>query len=84
MYIRYQVYWEGYRSHMNRTDPSSFIKQIKFLYDIHSNAKGLSIYVINDKAEEIYDGPLNKIVIDGLTVNLNEKIHNNDNKGEEE
>lgn len=76
MYIRYQVYWEGYRSYMNRTDPSSFIKQIKFLYDMHSNAKGLSIYVINDKAEEIYDGPLNKIVIDGLAVNLN---HNNDN-----
>lgn len=43
---------------------------------MHSNAKGLSIYVINDKAEEIYDGPLNKIVIDGLAVNLN---HNNDN-----
>lgn len=83
MYIRYQVYWEGYRSYMNRTDPSSFIKQIKFLYDVHSNAEGLSIYVINDKAEEIYDGPLNKIVIDGLTVNLNEKIHNNDNKEEE-
>lgn len=82
MYIRYQVYWEGYRSYMNRTDPSSFIKQIKFLHDMHSNAKGLSIYVINEKAEEIYDGPLNKIVIDGLTVNL--KIHNNDNKGEEE
>jgi hypothetical protein len=79
MYIRYQVYWEGYRSYMNRTDPSSFIKQIKFLYDMHSNAKGLSIYVINDKAEEIYDGPLNKIVIDGLAVNLNEKIQNNDN-----
>jgi hypothetical protein len=76
MYIRYQVYWEGYRSYMNRTDPSSFIKQIKFLYDMHSNAEGLSIYVINDKAEEIYDGPLNKIVIDGLAVNLN---HNNDN-----
>lgn len=83
MYIRYQVYWEGYRSYMNRTDPSSFIKQIKFLYDMHSNAEGLSIYVINDKAEEIYDGPLNKIVIDGLAVNLNEKIHNNDNKEEE-
>lgn len=81
MYIRYQVYWEGYRSQMNRTDPSSFIKQIKFLYDMHSNAKGLSIYVINDKAEEIYDGPLNKIVIDGLAVNM--KIHNNDNKEEE-
>jgi hypothetical protein len=76
MYIRYQVYWEGYRSYMNRTDPSSFIKQIKFLYDMHSNAEGLSIYVINDEAEEIYDGPLNKIVIDGLAVNLN---HNNDN-----
>lgn len=61
---------------MNRTDPSSFIKQIKFLYDMHSNAEGLSIYVINDKAEEIYDGPLNKIIIDGLAVNLN---HNNNN-----
>lgn len=83
MYIRYQVYWEGYRSQMNRIDPFSFIEQIKFIYDIHSNAKGLSIYVINDKAEEIYDGPLNKIVIDGLAVNLNEKIHNNDNKEEE-
>lgn len=77
--IRYQVYWEGYRSLMNRTDPFSFIEQIKLLYDIHSNAQGLSIYVIDDKAEEIYDGPLNKIVIDGLAVNLNEKIHNNDN-----
>ena len=79
MSIRYQVYWEGYRSALNRTDPFSFIEQIKFLYDVHSNAKGLSIYVIDDKAEEIYDGPLNKIVIDGLTVNLNEKINNNDN-----
>lgn len=77
--IRYQVYWEGYRSLMNRTDPFSFIEQIKLLYDIHSNAQGLSIYVIDDKAEEIYDGALNKIVIDGLAVNLNEKIHNNDN-----
>ena len=77
--IRYQVYWEGYRSLMNRTDPFSFIEQIKLLYDIHSNAQGLSIYVIDDKAEEIYDGALNKIVIDGLTVNLNEKIHNNNN-----
>lgn len=83
MRIRYQIYWEGYRSHVNEADPFSFIEQIKFLYDIHSNTKGLSIYVINDKAEEIYDGPLNKIVIDGLTVNLNEKIHNNDNKEEE-
>lgn len=77
--IRYQVYWEGYRSLMNRTDPFSFIEQIKLLYDIHSNAQGLSIYVIDDKAEEIYDGALNKIVIDGLTVNLNEKIHNDNN-----
>lgn len=82
MRIRYQVYWEGYRSLINRTDPLSFIEQIKLIYDIHSNAEGLSIYVIDDKAEEIYDGPLNKIVIDGLTVNLNEKIHNNDNKEE--
>lgn len=64
---------------MNRTDPFSFIEQIKLIYDIHSNAQGLSIYVIDDKAEEIYDGALNKIVIDGLAVNLNEKIHNNNN-----
>ena len=77
--IRYQVYWEGYRSLMNRTDPFSFIEQIKLLYDIHSNAQGLSIYVIDDKAEEIYDGALNKIVIDRLTVNLNEKINNDNN-----
>lgn len=77
MRVRYQVYWEGYRSNIFKTDPFSFIEQIKILHNIHSNAKGLSIYVINDKADEIYDGPLNKIVIDGLTVNLNEKIHNN-------
>lgn len=86
MRIRYQIYWEGYRSHVNETDPLSFIEQIKLIYDIHSNAKGLSIYVIYvfpnyavDEPDVIYDGPLNKIVIDGLTVNLNEKIHNNDN-----
>ena len=79
MRVRYQVYWEGYRSETYKTDPFSFIEQIRFLYDIHSNAEGLSIYVINDKAEEIYDGPLNKIVIDGLIVNLNEKINNDNN-----
>lgn len=79
MGVRYQIYWEGYRSLMYRTDPFSFIEQIRLLYDIHSNAQGLSIYVIDDKAEEIYDGALNKIVIDGLIVNLNEKINNDNN-----
>lgn len=79
MRVRYQVYWEGYRSEIYKTDPFSFIEQIRFLYDIHSNVKGLSIYVIDDEAEEIYDGPLNKIVIDGLIVNLNEKINNDNN-----
>lgn len=79
MRIRYQVYWEGYRSLIITTDPLSFIEQIKLIYDIHSNAERLSIYVFDDKADEIYDGPLNKIVIDGLAVNLNEKINNKDN-----
>ena len=31
MRVRYQVYWDGYRSETYKTDPFSFIEQIKLL-----------------------------------------------------
>lgn len=70
MTVSFIVYWEGYKSDLIKlSSGAELIKILKTVLKVHCNVKDLSIQVFNVNGALVYEGPLNKIVIDGLEAN---------------
>lgn len=61
------VYWEGYISQLIKVEcAENVINTLQVVCNIHANVKGLGVQLFDSNGEEIYDGPLNNIVVIGL------------------
>lgn len=66
-----KIYWEGYTSQLIKVENAGdVINTLRVVCNIHANVKGLGVQLFDSKAEVIYDGPLNDIVVIGLKEKL--------------
>lgn len=72
--MRYTIHvsWTG-SGELNAANYNTFAEVLSYIqavYDVNSDTAGLAVKIVdNEKKEDIYDGPLNPIILVGLKYN---------------
>lgn len=72
--MRYTIHtkWDG-SGELSTANYNTFAEVLAYtqaVYDVNSDTAGLAIKIVdNEKKEDVYDGPLNLIIIAGLRYN---------------